>query len=418
MKITKRAQDIICVIVGVMGIAFIAYALLFPNESDAAASAPVPRLARSLPARAVAAHDLRARHNAALKTLFENTGIPLGNTASNIAVRAEAIELINYAITNGVALSDADGITADAVADAAGDFIGRYVLGVTNSARRIPRSERWRVVRDRFLREHPFCAACYEPAYTPHHIVMFAADSALELDTDNLIGLCYLDHFELGHFRDWRRSNPDVRWDCAARKAGHTPQPLLIVGDSHAACRLPHSSVDSEIVANLLGVPPSRRLAVSGATAAQWSSDYLGWLADATNCFAPVVWISIGGNDAGEAASDGRIDVSERISIAARIYDTVFAIAQHRMLVIGTLYADPFQGSRSDYAEGVGQLDMGISNIVSLACGSAGVPWALLDEREVLGRADYDGSGDLHPDANGYTNMALRIRAIIKGTQK
>jgi hypothetical protein len=98
-----------------------------------ASAVPAPRLARALPAPAVAAHDLRARHNAALKALFENTGIPLGDTLSNIAVRAASIELINYAITNGIEL-DGVGVSADAVAASAGDFVGRYILGVTNSA--------------------------------------------------------------------------------------------------------------------------------------------------------------------------------------------------------------------------------------------------------------------------------------------
>ena len=65
-------------------------------------------------------------------------------------------------------------------------------------------------------------------------------------------------------------------------------------------------------------------------------------------------------------------------------------------------------------SEGAGLLDSGISNIVALACGAAGTPWALLDERAVLGREDYDGSGDLHPGAGGYTNLALRLRTIIK----
>ena len=196
--------------------------------------------------------------------------------------------------------------------------------------------------------------------------------------------------------------------------AAERSSPLLIVGDSHAACRLPHSAVDAWIVADLLGVPASRRLAVSGSTAAQWSSDHLGWLSAATNCHAPVVWVSLGGNDVGAALADGRIDVIERISIVARLYDAVFALAQHRRLVVGTLYADPFQGARADYAEGAELLDSGISNIVALACGAAGTPWALLDERAVLGREDYDGSGDLHPGACGYTNLALRLRTIIK----
>lgn len=52
---------------------------------------------------------------------------------------------------------------------------------------------------------------------------------------------------------------------------------------------------------------------------------------------------------------------------------------------------------------------------VNLKLTAAGTRWALLDERGVLGSGDYDGSGDLHPGARGYTNMALRLRGIMKG---
>lgn len=48
------------------------------------------------------------------------------------------------------------------------------------------------------------------------------------------------------------------------------------------------------------------------------------------------------------------------------------------------------------------------------ACNELGVPFNILDEPDILGPSDYDGSGDLHPGAPGYTNMAARLQAIIK----
>jgi lysophospholipase L1-like esterase len=188
---------------------------------------------------------------------------------------------------------------------------------------------------------------------------------------------------------------------------------LLIVGDSHAANRLPHSPVAAWIVADLLGVSPSNRLAVSGSTAAQWAADLNGMMTSATNNRAPVVWISLGGNDAAAAASDGSVTTEECYRIAADLYNAVFALSRGRRLVICTLYADPHQGALPDYAWAVGRLDAGITDVCSLACRASGTPLRFLDERWTLCSWNYDGSGDLHPDAAGYTNMAVQISKII-----
>ena len=299
----------------------------------AGAVPPKVRLARALPTQAVERHALRERHNAALKTLFAETGIPLGSSSTNIELRTRAIELINMAITNRVEL-DGAGVTADTVAFAAYDFVGRYVLGQTNMSTPMP---------------------------------------------ERITQTCE----------------------------------TLIVGDSHAACRLPHSGVDAWTVAELLGVPASNRLAVSGSTARQWAADHNGWLSSALSNRAQVVWISLGGNDVTEAAADGSVSTPEQLAIASDLFCVVATIARGRKLVIGTLYADPYQGSRPADAQGLALLDAGISNVVALACGSVGVRWALLDERGVLGASDYDGSGDLHPASSGYTKMADEIIAII-----
>ena len=327
------------------------------SAAFAGSEVPPPRLARALPPQASEAHARRARHNDALRQLFAETGIPTGSTASSIALRTSALELINMAITNRIEL-DGAGVTADAVAYAAYDFIGRYVLGQTNDLSHAPAVDAEGISRARL-----------------------AAES---MET-RLFGL------------------PGV----------------LIVGDSHAANRLPHSGTDAWICADILEVPAANRLAVSGSTAAQWAADRDGWLTASANNDAPVVWISLGGNDAAAIAADGRADPPELRAAASNYLHTVRALARGRRLVIATAYADPWQGARKDCAAGVLRLNSAVRLLTARACNSLGVPFRVLEEPEILGANDYDGSGDLHPGAAGYTNMALRLQAIIReGVQK
>lgn len=189
---------------------------------------------------------------------------------------------------------------------------------------------------------------------------------------------------------------------------------ILIVGDSHAACYLPHGGPDSWIVADVLQVPASNRLAVSGSTAAQWAADHRGWLAAACANPAPVVWISLGGNDAAAAAADGRVDPAEIRAAASNYLHAVRALARGRRLVIATAYADPYQGARPDVAAGVLLLDSAVRLLTARACQDMGVPFRVLEEPEILDATDYDGSGDLHPGIAGYHKMALRLRALIE----
>jgi len=420
--------------------------LLSALAASAASVPPEPRLARSLPCERIAAHAARVRHNEALKQLFLETGIPLGGDLANVVVRTRALELINYAITNGVELADGGGVTADAVAFAAQDFVGRYVLdnsnapsnvlrfgvrpddseramGVYTSSARATRSYKWAVLRNGFIQDHPDCAACGRPAAVAHHVVPVHLAPDRELDASNLLPFCDRCHFLVGHLGDWKAYNPTAREDAAEWIARVESRPyaifipktpeLLILGDSHAACRLPHSPVDAWTVAELLGVPASNRLAVSGSTARQWASDYQGRLSAAITNRAGIVWISIGGNDALAAAADGQVTAAEQLAVAADMLRFFAAAARGRALCVCTLYADPWQGARPDQAAGLDALDAGISNVCELACSSVGTPVAFLDERTVLTPANYGGSGDLHPNAEGYTNIALRLRSII-----
>lgn len=90
----------------------------------AAAVPPAPRLARQLAPERQAAVAARRRHNDALRALFRKVGVPDGSDPESVDRRAAAIELINAAISNRVELADG-GVTADAVAAAAGEYVGR-----------------------------------------------------------------------------------------------------------------------------------------------------------------------------------------------------------------------------------------------------------------------------------------------------
>jgi len=81
------------------------------------------------------------------------------------------------------------------------------------------RSGKWETVRKHFLEQYPRCAACNRSDHLQiHHCVPFHLDSALELEPSNLITLCEgegtnNDHFVIGHFKNWKTFNPNVRED-------------------------------------------------------------------------------------------------------------------------------------------------------------------------------------------------------------
>lgn len=87
-----------------------------------------------------------------------------------------------------------------------------------------PRSSQWPTVRKHHIERNPTCAACGTTDHIQvHHVTPFHIDPKLELDPENLISLCMVDslvqrcHFEIGHHRNWKNSNPDVREEAASR---------------------------------------------------------------------------------------------------------------------------------------------------------------------------------------------------------
>lgn len=81
----------------------------------------------------------------------------------------------------------------------------------------LPRSRKWRKVRNEFLTDFPRCAACDGAARLEvHHVLPVHMRPDLELEKSNLITLCeslMTCHFRVGHLGSWLRYNPDVRRD-------------------------------------------------------------------------------------------------------------------------------------------------------------------------------------------------------------
>ena len=79
------------------------------------------------------------------------------------------------------------------------------------------RSGAWTRVRREHLAEHPTCAACGRSGdMEVHHVQSYHEHPELELDRSNLITLCAEPcHLVHGHLMSWRRTNAEVRLDCA-----------------------------------------------------------------------------------------------------------------------------------------------------------------------------------------------------------
>jgi 5-methylcytosine-specific restriction endonuclease McrA len=79
------------------------------------------------------------------------------------------------------------------------------------------RSARWPALRRKYLALHPHCAACGATEQMEvHHIRPFHLRPDLELDSENLIGLCEKHgcHLAFGHNYDWQAFNSPVGEDC------------------------------------------------------------------------------------------------------------------------------------------------------------------------------------------------------------
>lgn len=101
----------------------------------------------------------------------------------------------------------------------------RKMLGIAGSlsslsveeiaALSVPRSSKWRKMRNEHLKNNPVCAVCGgSDNVVPHHIVPVHKDPTKELDPSNLISLCegktFNCHLFFGHLRKWTKHNPEI----------------------------------------------------------------------------------------------------------------------------------------------------------------------------------------------------------------
>lgn len=77
------------------------------------------------------------------------------------------------------------------------------------------RSPKWETVRNKYVKNNPYCALCGEKSDVEvHHVKPFHKFPEFELDSSNLITLCRPHHLLAGHLMDWSSYNPNVREDC------------------------------------------------------------------------------------------------------------------------------------------------------------------------------------------------------------
>ena len=76
------------------------------------------------------------------------------------------------------------------------------------------RSSEWYHVRKLHLDWFPACSACSSRVKLEvHHVIPFKVNPSLELSSDNLITLCSHCHLVIGHLRDYKIYNSNVRND-------------------------------------------------------------------------------------------------------------------------------------------------------------------------------------------------------------
>jgi len=169
---------------------------------------------------------------------------------------------------------------------------------------------------------------------------------------------------------------------------------VLAIGDSWIDCAWPV----------IMGILKPRRQGVSGSTAAQWASDYNGMLSRAVDTKADTVIISLLGNDARDAVSDGVVTLKERVDGVTNLNKVVKAVKRKHTIVL--LYADPFCGRDPRAAKGIVLLNKAIR----LACNGSDVDFA--DTGDCLTPAHFDGV-DIHPNKDGQVAIAKMMTKLL-----
>jgi hypothetical protein len=180
----------------------------------------------------------------------------------------------------------------------------------------------------------------------------------------------------------------------------------LVIGDSWA------SAVEADTCRDagwpeIMGIERGLRQGIAGSTAAQWAADARGALARATDTVADTVIVSLLGNDARSAVSDGKVTADE---IAAGLRDMRAVVeAVLRPLTIVLLYADPFCGTQAQARVGVPLLN----GAIRWACN--GLPVVFADTGAWLTQEHFDRR-DIHPTRAGHEVIAAQMLDIISAS--
>lgn len=178
----------------------------------------------------------------------------------------------------------------------------------------------------------------------------------------------------------------------------------LVIGDSWASAWEADTGRD-EGWPLMMGLAPEMRQGIAGSTAAQWASDFDGRLSRSRNTDSDAVIVSLLGNDARHAVSDGQVTADE---IAAGLRDMRAVVELVlRPLTIVLLYADPFCGDNAQARVGVPLLN----GAIRWACTGLHVVFA--DAGAWLGREHFDGA-DIHPTRAGHAVIAERMRNLLE----
>jgi lysophospholipase L1-like esterase len=177
---------------------------------------------------------------------------------------------------------------------------------------------------------------------------------------------------------------------------------ILVIGDSWGTGYVAETRTH-EGWPFLMGIPEAQCLAVDGSTASQWASDTNGWLTRAKEQAdgADVVIMSLGGNDAFSAASDGIISKEEFMKCYHDVRAVASAFPQKRIIVI--LYTLP--------STVAGPFVEILNALICLACAGIGVKVA---ETRLWLSPDQVAGMPPHPTIEGHKVIAREMEAMIQ----
>ena len=172
-----------------------------------------------------------------------------------------------------------------------------------------------------------------------------------------------------------------------------------MIGDSWASAVESDTGLDRGWP-EIMELPEQYRQGISGSRAEEWADDHGGRLMKAISTDSDAVIISLLGNDARHAISDGVITPEEIASGYSDLRKVVTAMI--RPLTVVLLYADPFCGAdpRSEKAVPL------INGAIMAACG--GLPVTFAKTYNWLSQEHFDGK-DIHPNRAGHEVISKNL---------